>query len=627
MINVFDIEVYQNYFSVLFQEYPTKTKQLFKISLLYTKEDNKKNLTDLVNFINNKSLVLVGYNNHHYDNQILNYLFIKYKGINLDYINEQIYRLSSNIIHKDLKNFKYNLPFIEIDLKKINYLNKSLKSIAINLKHNKIQDLPYSPDRILTLEEAKVLDEYLENDVEMTYKLTEFSAPRIKLRTELTFSENINVLNESNSGIANRWLEKIYSESTGQSIESFKESRTLRNKLIFKDIIQKDVYFKTPYFKEFLHKLTDLVLDFNIEDNKVINEEKAKFSLLFDNVEYSFGLGGLHSCDTPDVFSASNEMILEDADVASFYPSFWINKQLYPAHLNNIFIKRYKDIRSERFSDKKEGRISSSNGKKIVLNAAFGKTKSKNHWLYDINVAFGITLNCQLYILMLVEDLVLNGIKVISANTDGVVSYYNKSKKDLYKEICARWCSDLNFELEFVEYSKYIRRDINNYLAIKPDGKYKAKGDYDYISYREKYGEVDFSGSFNSPVVSYAVFKYFKDNIPVEETIKNHKDIYDFCLSQNIDEDKFDVFYKNQKEEVRLQKTNRFFICERNGGSIYKKNINTNEATSLASGEIVKIFNDFYEADDYEIKYSYYISQANKLIRPLITKQLTIFDI
>lgn len=44
------------------------------------------------------------------------------------------------------------------------------------------------------------------------------------------------------------------------------------------------------------------------------------------------------------------------------------------------------------------------------------------------------------------------------------------------------------------------------------------------------------------PIVAKAVFEYFTNNIPVMETLRNHKDILDFCKTQNVGK-QFDVVY------------------------------------------------------------------------------------
>ncbi len=92
--------------------------------------------------------------------------------------------------------------------------------------------------------------------------------------------------------------------------------------------------------------------------------------------------------------------------------------------------------------------------------------KFPNHWLYDPLCALRITINGQLYLLMLVEALVKNGFKVISANTDGLITLVPKVRSELYKNICSEWEKKTNFDLEYTYYKKYIRRDVNICVLI-----------------------------------------------------------------------------------------------------------------------------------------------------------------
>ena len=68
MIYVYDIETYSNFFSATFKEYKTKEVKQF---VIYKDRDDTKALLD---FIDNPHLWLVGYNNSHFDNQLLKYM-------------------------------------------------------------------------------------------------------------------------------------------------------------------------------------------------------------------------------------------------------------------------------------------------------------------------------------------------------------------------------------------------------------------------------------------------------------------------------------------------------------------------------------------------------------------------
>ena len=70
-------------------------------------------------------------------------------------------------------------------------------------------------------------------------------------------------------------------------------------------------------------------------------------------------------------------------------------------------------------------------GKKIQINGSFGKFGSKYSKLYSPNMLLATTITGQLTLLMLIEQLELNNIPVISANTDGLEYYCPRDKIDL----------------------------------------------------------------------------------------------------------------------------------------------------------------------------------------------------
>ena len=116
-----------------------------------------------------------------------------------------------------------------------------------------------------------------------------------------------------------------------------------------------------------------------------------------------------------------------DCDVASYYPSIILNQGLCPANIGENFLRVYKKIVDERLKAKKEGDKVVSESLKIVINGSFGKFGSKFSALYAPEMLLQVTLTGQLALLMLIEKLENADIKVISANTDGVVSVFDRS--------------------------------------------------------------------------------------------------------------------------------------------------------------------------------------------------------
>lgn len=113
---------------------------------------------------------------------------------------------------------------------------------------------------------------------------------------------------------------------------------------------------------------------------------------------------------------------------------------------------------------------------KLANNSSFGKFGSKYSSFYAPQLLIQTTITGQLALLMLIERLALGGIKTVSANTDGVVLYYPKEKARDVDLITFEWQLDTSYLLEKTVFKSLASRDVNNYIAVKPDGSIKGKG-------------------------------------------------------------------------------------------------------------------------------------------------------
>ena len=166
---------------------------------------------------------------------------------------------------------------------------------------------------------------------------------------------------------------------------------------------------------------------------------------------------------------------------------------------------------------------------------------------------------------MLAEDLgFIPGVQVVSANTDGIVSIVDVEALDEYHEVCTQWQHKLSYDLEFTEYTKLVQTTVNDYMAITTGGYIKQKGDF--------LTGLNITKGYYFPIVAIAINAYFKDNIPVEKTIREHTDIYDYCIAQKVG-NQFNVEYhtlKNNKLYIEtVQQTNRYFVSI-TGGTLLK---------------------------------------------------------
>jgi len=112
---------------------------------------------------------------------------------------------------------------------------------------------------------------------------------------------------------------------------------------------------------------------------------------------------------------------------------------------------------------------------------------------------------------MLIERMENNGISIISANTDGIVCQAHKLQERDMETVAWNWMLDTSFELERTDYRLLASRDVNNYLAIKTDGKVKRKGCFASGGLMKNPDRV---------IVYDAVVNFLKDGVPIDQTVR-----------------------------------------------------------------------------------------------------------
>ena len=174
-------------------------------------------------------------------------------------------------------------------------------------------------------------------------------------------------------------------------------------------------------------------------------------------------MGGLHAAiQNTCVIAKPNERMGED-DVGSMYPSIAIENGLFPAHLGQPFVPILAEMKTLRMEAKRKAKDETlspaarakwqalSDMLKLAMNAgAFGDTNQEFSQFYDPQLTMSITINGQLMLAMLVERLLeIEGCRVVQANTDGVVSLFDKKHTPQYDQIINDWQEDTGLILEF----------------------------------------------------------------------------------------------------------------------------------------------------------------------------------
>jgi DNA polymerase elongation subunit (family B) len=257
-----------------------------------------------------------------------------------------------------------------------------------------------------------------------------------------------------------------------------------------------------------------------------------------------------------------------------------------------------------------------------VGQSVYGKSRDHNSWMHDPMVTYQVTINGQLYLLMLIDRLEQAGFPVVYANTDGVTARVDASREDEYKAICEQWEEQTGFILDYEEFNWFALADVNNFIAEKEGGSMKRKGRFNKNRHVGTWG---LGRSFDMPIVPIAIEEYFVNGTPPEKTIAEHDDVLDFCTTQNVGK-KFDVVYKTIEDNEMItrecQQTNRWYIAEM-GGVLIKKTDSKEQL--LESGEHVRLLNTPPTPKDREaVREQYYVEKAYQEIKPIDHQQLSL---
>jgi len=215
---------------------------------------------------------------------------------------------------------------------------------------------------------------------------------------------------------------------------------------------------------------------------------------------------------------------------------------------------------------------------------------------------------------MLIEAYELSGIRIISANTDGVTILVKNASFDTMTAINKWWMDLTTYELEDTNYKKIIFSTVNDYLAIKTDGEIKKKGDFltDFELHKNK----------SARIVPIALEHFYVNDVPVADTIRNHTNIYDFCLRQKASSN-FHYEGTQAGKVTVYNKLIRYYVSKTGEKLMKIKNpdcdTNAADASQVEAGEwVMHVCNKLSKDHSLDnINYDYYIEKAERIIEKI----------
>lgn len=653
IVYIYDIEVFQNIFHCSVKN--TETNDIYKFEI----SERKNQLRELVKFFKQvdkyitwgdyyttninipTNIIFCGYNNLHYDNPIINYI-IEYEDklmqYNIPTICSSIFNLSKTITASSednidaWKHWKYQIWFDTFDILTMLYSNKlrvGLKEIQVTMQYPNVQEFVCDWTKPLPLEDFDSMIDYNINDIESTSELLNRCKKDVDLRIAIEDEYGVRVLSKDGVNIGMKILTQKYLEKTGLTWWDIKDLRSPMSVIPLKDVILPFIKYDSPILQRVLEDMK----------NQIVSPGRKGYEnkFVFNNLRYSVGVGGIHSVNSPEIIIPRDDEMLIDIDVASLYPSMLIEYEFYPRHLGKEFLEVYKQIKDERIEAKHNGDKVKNETLKLALNGLSGNLQNEHNFCYSPFAVMQIRINGQLLLLMLAEKLTQIGCRIVQANTDGLFVLLKKDAYSKVNSICREWEQLTKLTLEEDRFKAMYQYAINDYFAITEDNKVKEKGMF--------ITAVKLGKGLTPKIIPKAVISFFKDGIPVEDTIKNCTDIRDFLMSEKTGK-QWHVEYMNEEQ----QRTNRFYAST-NGGYLwkwkdtghkegeiitytepyvgerkYKASARQYQNMLTASG--VTLLNKFDNKpiEERKINYRYYIMEAYKIIRDLKPLQLSLWD-
>ena len=612
---VHDIENYPNVFLFGAIHALTETPYIFEIS---HRRDDRQAFYLFTEYLREHRAEEIGYNNLGYDypvqHSILN---------NIMYItNADIYKKGDSIINAGDENSFAHMVWEkdwivpQLDLYKIHHFDNqakrtSLKTLEFNMRMENIEDLPFTPGTYLTDSQIDTLRQYLIHDLKATLMFYKHSKKLIDFRRELSAKYGRNFMNHNDTKIGKDYFIMELEKSGIQCFEpgSRKPRQTHRPSIALNSVIFPYVRFEQPEFNRVLNWLRQ----------QVITETKGVFTDLSADINgfsFDFGTGGIHGSIESQTIRSTENYVIIDLDVASFYPNLAISNELYPAHLGKQFCTIYKNVYDMRSSYPKGTPENAM--LKLALNGVYGDSNNVYSPFYDPAYTMAITINGQLLLCMLAEELLkIPGLSMIQANTDGLTVYAPRVFTGQVEQVRHAWEKLTRLQLEEAIYDVMFIRDVNNYIAVYEGGKkVKRKGAYCHSV------DLGWHQNHSMQVVAKAAEAALVHNKDIHDFITSHEDIHDFMLVTKVP--------RNSKllwGDKQVQNITRYYVST-DGAPLTKvmpplaKSLKLNpdapeRRMSVCKGWLTTECNDMKRFNRATLNYDFYIKEAEKLVAPL----------
>ena len=539
--------------------------------------------------------IYIGFNSKHYDQYLI-------KGICADFSPQELKQLNDYIINGN-QGWQYPLlngfyfSFNNVDIRDDTQQGLSLKAIeghmGISIQETEVD---FNLDRPLTQEELDQTIFYCKHDVDATEKLTDIRKDYLK--NKINLGRMAGLTDTKAMAMTNGKLTAAMLKATAQKHDDERQ-------YVYPDNLRRE------YIPQEVFDFFDRMYDPNISDAEYF---KSKLEISVGECPVTIGFGGIHGA-IPNYFWSEQEdpeEAIRNKDVGSYYPHLCTINGYTSRNIPSPQV--YENVLESRMKAKAAGDIATANALKLVCNTTYGCLLNQYNDLYDPLMGRSVCISGQLYLLELARHCYqdIPGLKIVQLNTDGIMVQCRKEYLSQLDEICDEWQSRTGFELETDSVIKIAQKDVNNYVEIQEGGKAKAKGGY-LVKGISTVGAFNINNS--CCIVATALKEYFVNGTPVEETIENCNDIFQFQIIAKAGAKYKEAYHVVGDRKEQVQKVNRVYAtADTRYGKLFKvkaEDDTTAKIESLPEHCIIDNDNQLTIAD---VDKNFYIEMARKRV-------------
>lgn len=650
---VYDIENYMNgLFFGVFQLLDANLNEVLS-PFLFT----ETHVQNIIDFVYETEITIVGFNNHHYDDKMLANIYF---GRNPNQASHEIINVPFS------KASEFDLMCNSLDVFKD--VQGSLKYYEAVMGMNIMESgVPFDIERHLTQEEFENEVLYCLTDVRATVHAFRFrmAGGPTSIQNKLTLLNNYNMPMLDTRKTDNQLVQEIL-QGVPQSWETGYDE--LFDLDTFEDLIEKHIFNipdvildlyrdyhadyhekvrtvenKREFKKQYTKKNNTNIFDF--DTNKFIDKKDPIFKDKLRRVFLNFGWGGIHTFNFFEILTGN----VLHADKGSYYPSIQVVFLMHLVNTKNPGI--YKELLDGRISNKRfmdeiksvltdeekeelerfrngellitecgdnvralveiEGQIT---GIKLILNKVYGLMGLATSSIFH---PVKLTTVCVVGHLLITE-LIFRVFKYIpetelgQANTDGVIFVVEDEDVKLFEDICAFYADEIGISIDVHHFDKMIQSTVNNYILMNKGEIEELKGattkNYKGSDHVEQAGRI----TNNLSIKSKALVDYFVYGTSVEDTVMNETDIGRFQYIASVN-GKVAGFYNKTQSKWEM-KNNRIMVMKDSQDEIVKitkSNIN-DFIEKFGMGDRLDE-NNFQLVDDFKEIYTDHIGEISEL--------------